>query len=362
MAFPVGWGRKCALTIDKTKVPGDLSNFPVPFTVENLPSEMFDADGSYPANSDGSDIRFSSDSAGATELPVEVVSFTRNNDPALGTAEIHVKVTSVSSSTNTIIYVWYNNSSASMPAVTDTYGRNAVWSNSFTLVWHGNGTTTLTDSTGNGHTGTEFGTGSTEENGKIGKCQNTTSSPSSGFASDAFALSASITVDVWQSVTYEDTWRGLIGAAANSNPGSNNNFLIRGNGNTDEFDVFGASNSSYFQTGVFYTCSAGWGHLSVTYDNASTTVKSYGNGTYVAQNTSWSRNITGNNWTWKQSPQGFDSGWPGRIDEHRISSVVRTSQWIGASYNSQNSPSTFASAGTPVSPTTYNPGLMKFFQ
>jgi len=346
MAFPTGWNRKCSLTIDHTKVSADQSNLPVLFTVGNLPSEMFDADGSYPANSDGGDIRFSSDSAGVTQLPVEVVAFTSNNNPALGTGEIWVKVTSVSSTVNTVVYVWYNNSSATMPAVTDTYGRNAVWSNSFLLVWHGNGTTTLTDATGNGHTGTEFGTGSTEEDGKIGKCQNTTTYfYNSGFASNSFANPSTITVEVWQSITYYDIQRGLVGGGTG---GNNCDFVLWGNGDDDQFKVYGDSNITSFNTGVFYTPSSDWGHITVSYDNASTTIKSYGNGAYVAQDTSWSRDITQNRYAWKQSVDGFDTGWPGRIDEHRVSSVVRSASWISTSYNSQDSPSTFITVGTPV--------------
>ena len=143
MAFPTGWGRRCSLTVDHTKVISDQSDFPVLFTVANLPSEMFDADGSYPALSGGGDIRFSSDSAGATQLSCEVVSFTINNDPALGTAEIWVK-TSISSSVDTVIYVWYNKAGETQPAVDAAYGRNSVWS-AFKFVCHMDG---VTDSSG----------------------------------------------------------------------------------------------------------------------------------------------------------------------------------------------------------------------
>jgi len=135
MAFPVEWGRKCELTIDNTKVASTQTNFPMILNEDTLPSEMFDADGSYPALNGGGDIRFSSDEDGATQLPCEVVSFVTNNDPANGTAEIWVKVASVSSSADTSIYVWYNKSGETQPASDATYGSEAVWSD-YAGVWH----------------------------------------------------------------------------------------------------------------------------------------------------------------------------------------------------------------------------------
>ena len=166
MAFPTGWNRKAPLVIQNGQVSGSGShtNFPVLLTEDNFPSEIFDADGSNPAQNGGGDLRFSSDSAGTTQLPVEVVSFVTDNDPANGTAEIWVKVASVSTSADTTIYVWYNTAGTeSQPAVTDTYGRNAVWSD-YQAVYHldddpSGSAPQLLDSTGNGYNGTVAGTG-----------------------------------------------------------------------------------------------------------------------------------------------------------------------------------------------------------
>ncbi|WP_372899169.1 hypothetical protein, partial [Stieleria sp.] len=98
MAFPTGWTRKCELTFASTPT-ADLAAL---FTEDNLPSEMFDADGDNPALNGGGDIRFSSDSAGTSQLPCEVVSFVTDNDPANGTAQVWVKVPAAAS-----VWVWY---------------------------------------------------------------------------------------------------------------------------------------------------------------------------------------------------------------------------------------------------------------
>ena len=141
--------RRCALVVGT--VTGTHANMPLLLTEACLPSEMFDADGTFPAQSGGGDIRFSSDQAGTTALPCEIVLFTTDNNPALGTARIWVKVPSVA--TGTTFYVWYNTvATDSQPAVGASNGRNAVWSG-YALVSHG---LTGSDSTGN-HTLTPTG-------------------------------------------------------------------------------------------------------------------------------------------------------------------------------------------------------------
>ena len=85
MAFPVGWGRQCALTIAHTQVTASQSSFPVlisynvtPDNANNLPTEMLVTGGTNAARSDGGDIRFSSDSAGNNPLHAEVVVWTQD--------------------------------------------------------------------------------------------------------------------------------------------------------------------------------------------------------------------------------------------------------------------------------------------
>lgn len=109
MAFPVGWARRCAIVIgaDQVAGTGTLSDFPVCLTKANLPSEMLDKDGSYPAQMGGGDIRFSSDSAGTTLLPCHVLEFIPADDPANGQALIYVGV-DLSGTVDTTIYVWYS--------------------------------------------------------------------------------------------------------------------------------------------------------------------------------------------------------------------------------------------------------------
>ncbi len=154
MAF--GATRRVKIEIQASLISATLTDFPCLLTEDCLPSEMLDADGSYPAQDGGGDIRASSDAAGSTQLALEIVDFSTDNNPANGTAEIWVKIPSVSSTVDTAFYLWYNTASTdTQPAVTDTYGRNAVWS-TCELAVHLRSTTPV-DSTGS-HTLTVEGT------------------------------------------------------------------------------------------------------------------------------------------------------------------------------------------------------------
>ena len=148
--------RRVSLTIDHTKVL-ETGYYPVLFDGSGdsgsfgtrLPDELFTL-----SQADGGDIAFASDSAGANQLPVEVVSFT----PASKKAEIWVKVNLASLSSDTVIYVFYESNSGTLtqPTAGSTYGSQNVWDSNYVDVFHlPNGTTlTANDSTSNGYNGT----------------------------------------------------------------------------------------------------------------------------------------------------------------------------------------------------------------
>ena len=154
--------RKCELVIQASQVPANLTDFPVLLTEATLPSEMFDADSTYPALNGGGDIKFSSDQEGATRLSCEIVTFTTDNNPALGKAEIWVKVPTVSSSANTSIWVWYDKAGESQPAVNAEFGSESVWDANYVMVQHLNedpsvAAPQMIDATSNNNDGTSGG-------------------------------------------------------------------------------------------------------------------------------------------------------------------------------------------------------------
>lgn len=152
MAFPADWNRRVKLTIPAAQVSGSgtHSGFPVYIARTNLPDEVVDPSGSNSAQADGGDLRVSSDEAGSSQLPLEVVAFGHDSTTGAGDASVELWVKrDLATGSDTNIYLWYNTGDTeTQPATTDPAGRNAVWSD-YGGVYHGDDPN---DSTGNGNT------------------------------------------------------------------------------------------------------------------------------------------------------------------------------------------------------------------
>jgi len=107
-------------------------------TRANLPSEMASPSDSNRAQSNGGDIRFSSDSAGASRLALDVENWAQDSTHGAADADIrlHVKVPTLSASANTVIYAWYKPLvTETQPAATDTYGSKNAYDANHCHVW-----------------------------------------------------------------------------------------------------------------------------------------------------------------------------------------------------------------------------------
>lgn len=344
MAIGSGWTRRCPIVIDHTKVPGDLSNFPVLFNVDNLPSEMLDLDGSYPCNStDGRDIRFSSDQAGNTELAVEVVGVSLNNNPALSRIEIHVKIPSLSSSVDTTVYVWYNNTSATMPSRTSTYGSDNVWDADYRFVVHVSGS--LNDSTSYALTGTNHSSGESSTIYKLGYSSRTFATASSQYID--YGNQNNINGDV--NITLESVVR-ITSAPDTYNyiAGRGENYKIQCNDVRIEFATFNTSWDSMVSDDPI--TNGNWYHWCGRRTASTDTNEAYRDGS-LQTNTAATSQIRNEVTCSLQIGQNNGGGYylDGYVDEFRISTSARTGNWITTGYNSLMSPSTFAVEGTPES-------------
>lgn len=353
-SFPSGWGRKCSLSVNASKIPSDQTNFPVLLTLATLPSEMFDADGSYPALSGGGDIRFSSDGAGNTRLSCDLVTFTIDNDPANGVAEIHVKVPSVNGTVDTTFYVWYDKDGQSQPATDAAYGSESVWDNNFKLVQHMNedpsgSSPQMIDSTSNDNDGTSNGTMTSGDlvAGKIGKALVFDGTD------DLINVGSKTSLDNLSPLTFS-TWLYPTNASDGDIMGkypiqrqlaissTNDRIYFIVDGGTD-LKKFGATNSTVADT---------WQHFVVTWDGgtAHSGVHIYKNGTELSyddeQNGASFSDDASSDFVVGNQYDGLDP-FTGTIDEVRASNLVRTSGWIETEYNNQHDPSTFVTEGTP---------------
>ena len=355
MAFPSGWSRRCAITINHLKVPSSQSGFPVLLgynavgSEHNLPDEMLDSASAFKANSNGSDIRFTSDLAGANGLHAEIVLFTQNATAGSRKAEIWVNC-NPSSSVDTVIYVWYNNAAASAPAANDaTFGSQGVWDSNFKFVWHcPNGTVlSAADSTSNANNGTlgsAVGGGAVPDpaTGKIDGGASFNTADRDFIESPSINMGTSMTFSAWASRTaLGGNYRGIIYNDYNTGMGIG---IVGGS----TLAVLFIKNDQSINGGSL-PADGSWHYVVGTYDG--TTGRLYIDGVQVASGavaapTIGSSVISAG--VLKGTGIGPNEAWGGSIDEERASTTARSANWIAAEYNNQNDPSTFSTPGTPV--------------
>jgi hypothetical protein len=117
-----------AITINHTKVPNtNQTDFPV--LISGTYSYLATTgNGGDVTNSNGYDIIFTSDSTGSTALPFERESY----NASTGAVSFWVQVPTVSDTSDTVIYMFYGNSSVT----TDQSNKTGVWSSNYEAVWH----------------------------------------------------------------------------------------------------------------------------------------------------------------------------------------------------------------------------------
>lgn len=361
MVFPTGWARQVKLTIDNTKVSGsvNLTNYPALVTEASLPTgdnEIFDADGSHPAINGGGDIRFSSDAAGTTQLACEIVSFVTDNTPANGTAEIWVKVPDVDDATDTDIYIWWEKAAETQPAVTDTYGRNNVWT-VYDYVWHLNETPAsagndFADSTGTTPLDGVGLTGIEQVAGPFGNGVTFAGNDRAEEESDSTLAALLTGYDLTINIIFKRASFATSDAVAVSWEGSDDWAIYPMDDSVQTLGMklfwrdVGATQIGVNNTGQ---ATATWHWASYT-TRASNDHEMYLNGASVGTSSA-----TGG------SPGpftgfylgGLGSGaqdWGGDIANVGISSASLTDAWLVTEHNNQSSPSTFWTVGTPTAP------------
>lgn len=329
------WTYRKKITIDPTKIPSDVSDFPVYLNLADLGSDFFDH-----VNADGGDIRITTDD-GETEVPVEVVAIDTGTD----TGEVHFKAPSLSSSVDTVFYIYYGNAGASLPAANATYGKYNVWRSEYKLVTHDGGVNDSTSNQNNGSAnGGVTGGGAT---GKMGKA--TTFDGTDDF----FSIPDSASLDVTGEITIS-AWYKHSSAQSGSNP-----FILSKAEGPYEAHIRGADQGiRYITSGdVFLDTEASlntedvYHKIDWNYDDVNNTTISYFDGV--------SKTLTNNgagtlgdpietNATALRIGARYNNSlyFNGDIDEVRIYAGELDSAWITTEYNNQNSPSTFYSIGS----------------
>jgi len=113
-----------SFTVNSAEVDENLTDYPVYLDLSIFPADFFNN-----VKSDGGDIIITTSTD--DRLPIEVVFVNTSTN----TGEVYFK-TNISSTVDTEFYIYFGNNTATQPAVTDIYGRNAVWSNGYGAVYH----------------------------------------------------------------------------------------------------------------------------------------------------------------------------------------------------------------------------------
>jgi Concanavalin A-like lectin/glucanases superfamily len=351
--FPNGWAYRAAITIPSSQVgSGGAVNFPWLLTAAALPNAIQNSsNSSVVAKSTGADVRFSTDLAGVNPIPCEIVQFATSAGGTGNSIQIWVRVPSISSASNTTIYIWWHNPLASMPLATDaTYGSQAVWSNGFSAVYHleaGN----FTDSTATGANGTNAG--SSDATGPFGGAKSFNGTTNGILLTNLHTSTTAMTLSAWAkpSSTTQAAYAKIICKTTLTNAAPYCEMNLNGAQSTGTSNVVNAeaaitstdrsvSGTTVLSTSVFQ-------YLAGTYNG--TTLTAYYNGASEGTPGAYSGTIT-------QTTDPINIGrayfnntpaqwFAGIIDEVRIASAVRNAAWLLTEYNNGNAPGSTTSAG-----------------
>jgi len=335
-----GYSYVSPITISHTKVPNtDQTNFPalISGTYSYLATT---ANGGYVTNSNGYDIVFTSDAGGMNPLAYERESY----NSATGATNFWVKVPILSHTTDTVIYMFYGNSSVT----SDQSNPSGTWPSNFLGVWHlPNGSSlTANDSTSNGNSGTVQG-GVTATAGGIDGAGGFDGSSGYISTTNSFSWPLSVTSEAWINTTSSAGHKvsGFEGSqTGTTSSGYDLNLYVNTNGKV----VTTCFNSGFTTvTSSTVVNDGNWHHLVAMLDNSTHIMTLYVDGaSQGTANCSGTGSFTGyfriGSYKLSGWPNGGDGYFNGKIDEVRLSNTPRSSDWIATEYSNQSSPSTFS--------------------
>ena len=334
------WPYRKSITINHNKVSDSQTNIPilVDITDQELSSK---------AKTDGSDITFTD--VHGNKLAHEIELYDNNT----GRLIAWVKIPSLSSTEDTVIYMYYGN-----PNATNQQNPTEVWDTNYIMVQHLEETgTTRYDSTINYNHGTAYGGITKTADGKIDGADlfdgindyiNVTNSPS-------LNPSSAITIELWMKLTSTGDYINLV------SKGMYNQLYLRAGPSEGQiywYIRFADGSIAYVSGNVGWKWNT-WHYLTATADTQTATIKVYLDGDEKLSGTF----PTGKTIISTTNPlliSNINQRWvKGVLDEIRISNISRQSAWIKTSYNNQKDSTAFYTiAGEetiPEAPVIYAP-------
>lgn len=352
------WQYRKQITMDHTMVYKDLENFPV--LIANVSSDFSDH-----AQSDGDDFVFI-DETNTMQYNHEIEYYNSTSGELIA----WVNVTSLNSTVDTELWIYYCNSDCeNQENVIDT------WGNSYIGVWHMSditGSDTINDSTDT-QDGIKHGDPDFEQQGKI---HNSLYFDGSGdyfvITNYAYAFVDSvvpgITIEAWM---YLSENRDAIECIyhfgrQNSYPyfslqkAKSNSPLVLTHAQT------GSGVQRAYSNNIGDDLVGKWLHVVGIFDRLGNEIKLYVNGTgqsLIGHCPGYNLNVSGFSAEIGLSTDAGTYYIKGKLDELRISKVLRSASWISTSFNNQNDSISFITFGAeephnyiPIADFTYTPG------
>jgi hypothetical protein len=322
------------IVVDKNKVSGDLTNFPV--LISLIESSLK----SGKLQSDASDLLFT-DSNG-TKLAHEIESFTQNNTH--GELIAWVKISELPSSDDTVISMYFGNSEISTQE-----NPSAVWDGNYMGVWHLNDdpTGTIYDSTVKDNDGSSGGsmTSGDKVPAKIGEGIDFDGSNDyiafpDPLSTETMTLSCWVYLDAasadWITVAMKNdglSWFDWQFYARASDGEQANHAVFR----TESVDSSEVDSDIVLSTGAWYYLV---GEHNGTHNHFFT------NGTLTDSDIESDSVPDRNEDIWIGGNEVWGEYLNGRLDEFRVSNIARSSDWIATQHINQMDPNNFYSVGT----------------
>jgi RHS repeat-associated protein len=310
-------------------------------------------------NPKGWDIIFTSDLAGQNKLDHEIDSY----DPTTGTASFWVRVPLLSHTTDTQIYLWYGNADVAVSPENKT----GVWKNNYLSVYHFGNVVPAIDPVGTADSGvagyTLSGNASPAAGiigGGVAVQQNSyESDPASGsYAYLDYFLDHSpvplyptngnpVTLETWAKFA-NDSGVELLGYGSGENRvGLYYGYIAQNSGNYVTMDLGNYQLVGAYQQGQLQ----GWHHIVGAFGGNNLSPQNtfvYLDGQLIASGSASANPTTADLEIggYPGAGLGGANGFTGSLDEVRISSGTRSTDWVATEYNNQSSPSRFYSIGS----------------
>jgi hypothetical protein len=334
--FAYGWQYRKQVTINHSKIVGNLEDFTV--LLNTIDSDLMKAQAT------GNDILFMNNIGDAVKLHHEIEHF----DTSTGTLIAWVNIPLLSSNQDTVFYLYYGN----LNTIDQSYPQK-TWDSQYKGVWHLNNDPTgkIVDSTINDVYGLCHGgmTQSDLVDGKIWKCLEFDGN--NDFVSLQSALNGqSGTLEAWINLSGGGHEQCILTKGQSYSDSTYFMFLVSPDNRVGFYSRavgYGGANKVYGDTDI----SSGWHHVvgisegstwSVYVDGSLESLSVEGG----SNNGEWFNSFSGDTYSIGilDRPHYFGI-FDGSIDEVRVSNAIDTPQWVSTLYNNQNNPSDFLNIG-----------------